>query len=464
MFSSQGNLWRVPETGGTPIRLTTVDADGDEAAIRPHVLPTGDVLFTLRRNGDLASSVAVLTRDGRVKPLIDQATSGQFLPPGYLIFVAGNPPWITGAPFDLNRLEVTGPSAQIQAVRPHTHWFDVSASGSMAFSVPDDIPAESAPRLVWVDRVTGKEQPVNLPIGPGQYHAYSLRVSPDGRRVALTTPPSVLLETVDLAEPGVLTIGDLERGVLGGSLVSQPAHPLAWSRDSTRITYQTQAGAIAWRRADGSGGEEILAEPREGFRCNTGEWSPDGRVLLLGCGARTGAEAHRDVMKLVFPSAAEVGKKPVILEPYFLATPGQGAPRFSRDGRWVAYSSNVPGDTRARVFVRAFPGPGPVIPVSGAPGRFPIWRGNELFYLSTMPMVVATRTQPAFVPNPPSSVPPRFEGYDILNDGRLVFDVSADGRRLLLLNRGEERGGDYLSTLTVVLNWVEEVKRKLARQ
>lgn len=55
-----------------------------------------------------------------------------------------------------------------------------------------------------------------------------------------------------------------------------------------------------------------------------------------------------------------------------VATPAvQLAPRFSRDGRWLAYSSDESG--RQEVYVQAFPGPGRRVQISTDGGELIAW-------------------------------------------------------------------------------------------
>jgi serine/threonine-protein kinase len=460
VFSSQRNLWRVAETGGTPTRLTTVDPGKDEVAIRPQALATGDVLFTLRQNAGATTAVAVLTRVGPIKILVPNATGGKYMPPGYLVFVTGDPPGIKATPFDLRRLEITGAAVQVQALKSPAHWFDVSESGSLVYSLPDEPDPQHPRGLVWLDRLTGRDEPLTLPLVPGQYLAYSLRLSPDARRVAVATTPNVLLESVDAATPGPLKVGDLERGTFAPPLTKDAVRPLAWSSDGTRITYRTADGAIAWRRADGAGPEAVLAAPRPDLDCNTGEWSPDGRVLLLRCN-EAGSDLGRGFMALSFPSADAVGRSPVVPEPFLPSMPGAGPPRFSRDGRWIAYSANIAASSGAAVYVQAFPGTGAVSRISTEIGRRPVWRGNELFFLTPRGLQVASvRTQPTFGFDPPHDLFDDFSAYDVAGTGGLTFEASLDGRRFLVL-KGQSGGGDFITKLTIVLHWIEDVTRQL---
>jgi Tol biopolymer transport system component len=65
------------------------------------------------------------------------------------------------------------------------------------------------------------------------------------------------------------------------------------------------------------------------------------------------------------------------------ATPAQEAnPRFSPDGRWIAYESDESG--RMEVYVSAFPPIGGKSQISFGGGSEPAWRGDgrELFFIA----------------------------------------------------------------------------------
>ena len=66
---------------------------------------------------------------------------------------------------------------------------------------------------------------------------------------------------------------------------------------------------------------------------------------------------------------------------------------FSPDGRWLAYMSDESG--RDEIYARAYPGPGPKIPISTEGGMQPVWspRGGEIFYrLGESMMLVAVES------------------------------------------------------------------------
>jgi Tol biopolymer transport system component len=75
----------------------------------------------------------------------------------------------------------------------------------------------------------------------------------------------------------------------------------------------------------------------------------------------------------------------------------EGSPKFSPDGRWVAYCSAESG--KPQVYVQAFPGPGPKIQISSDGGTDPVWKrnGGELYYRNgDSMMAVAVSTAPTY--------------------------------------------------------------------
>lgn len=67
-----------------------------------------------------------------------------------------------------------------------------------------------------------------------------------------------------------------------------------------------------------------------------------------------------------------------------------GSPKFSPDGKWLAYCSNESG--KPQVYVQAFPGPGAKIQVSNDGGTDPVWKrsGGELYFRDGDKMMAVT--------------------------------------------------------------------------
>jgi serine/threonine-protein kinase len=146
-------------------------------------------------------------------------------------------------------------------------------------------------------------------------------------------------------------------------------------------------------------------------------------------------------------------------QPFLQTSFNESAPRFSPDGHWLAYISNESG--RYEVYVQPYPGPGGKWQISTDGGTEPVWnpKGRELFYRSDSKMMaVDIATQPGFAVGKPRML---FEGgyvptpYTFPN-----YDVSSDGQRFLMLKPVE--AGDAAPTqIIVVLNWFEELKRRV---
>jgi eukaryotic-like serine/threonine-protein kinase len=135
-------------------------------------------------------------------------------------------------------------------------------------------------------------------------------------------------------------------------------------------------------------------------------------------------------------------------------------PAFSPDGHWIAYQSNESGADN--VYVRPFPGSGGKIPIGG--GTEPVWSrdGHELFYRSgDKMMAVSIVSQPAFVPLKPEAL---FEKTYWTADSSVLrnYDVTPDGHRFLIVKENEQIAA--ATQMNVVLNWFEELRRRVPRK
>jgi Tol biopolymer transport system component len=135
----------------------------------------------------------------------------------------------------------------------------------------------------------------------------------------------------------------------------------------------------------------------------------------------------------------------------FLNTPfNPRDPRFSPDGRFVAYVSEQSG--RPEIYVRDFPGGANQWQVSRDGGTAPRWRrdGKEIFYIQqTRLIAVSVTTQARFSPGAPIAL---FEKGMLPQTG---YDVSADGKRFITLDRP---GNEPPLSIHIVHNWFEEFR------
>src|SRR5262249_4390983 len=134
---------------------------------------------------------------------------------------------------------------------------------------------------------------------------------------------------------------------------------------------------------------------------------------------------------------------------------GERMGQVSPDGRFLAYMSNENG--RDDVYVVSFPSVSEKWPISSGGGTAPRWRrdGKELFFLAGNGTLMsgATTLQPAFQAAPAKAL---FELAPAQTDG-WSYCVSKNGDRFLSMQRAV---GDAKTSLMVVLNWAEVLKKK----
>jgi len=133
---------------------------------------------------------------------------------------------------------------------------------------------------------------------------------------------------------------------------------------------------------------------------------------------------------------------------------------FSPDGRYVAYSSNENG--KWEVYIRPFQGDGPQIPVSNNGGTEPVWSSNhELFYRDGDRVIaVEILTTPALKVGKRT---PLFKDiYERAADRPSPnYDVTSNGTRFLMVKANPEAPEPPTGYITIVTNWIEELKFRL---
>ena len=128
------------------------------------------------------------------------------------------------------------------------------------------------------------------------------------------------------------------------------------------------------------------------------------------------------------------------------------------DGRWLAYTDDPTG--RLEVWVRPFSGPSAAVRVSPSGGMEPIWShsGRELFYREGGKLM-SVSIQPGSELQFTSAVT-LFDKEDVYTRAGTqppTYDVAPDGRFLFL----KPMVPVETHPVTVVVNWVEELERRL---
>jgi Tol biopolymer transport system component/tRNA A-37 threonylcarbamoyl transferase component Bud32 len=435
-FNTSG-LWKVSASGGPSTPVTTLDRSKAEVSHRwPQVLPGGKaVVFTVWTGpgSDERHLHLQMLGSGERRVLVPGASTGRYVPSGHILYSRGDA--LFAVPFDLARLQVSGPAVALpeRALDDEGAQFSVSGSGLLAY-VPAD-PARLERRVVWVD-ATGNITPLGLPT-----RAYTDPVlSPDGRYVAFTT----------LGAIEAIWIYDITRHTLAAFTSTSAGSSQApiWKPDGTRILYRgTRNGFrnLFWKVVDGGSDEERLTTS-ESLQTPT-SWSADGKyVAFVDTVVGTGPDLAVLQME---------GREPQA----FLKTGSvETGPRFAPDGKWMAYSSDESGTSE--VYVRAFPGPGRKLQVSTDGGSQPVWsrNGQTLYYRNGDKMLsVRMATQPALTAEHPRTL---FEGRYLGTDtGGAGYDVSSDGRFLMIQAIRPEAPTVQIN---IVVNWFEDLKRRLA--
>jgi len=431
-------LREVPEAGGAPQPLTRFEKR--EFSHRwPEFLPGGKGLLFVAAEASFDwtnAQVAVQTKAGERRNLIQGATQPHYASSGHLLYAQGGS--LMAVPFDPQRLEVVGAAVPVvegvlQSRTTGAAQYSLSATGSLVY-VTGGV-QEDQHRLVWVNR-NGAEQPVAAPA-----HAYMFpRLSPDGHRVSVV-----------ISEQGVqVWLYDLSRETLtrftfeGNRNINS-----AWTPDGKRIAFLSNKDGpqnIFWQLSDGSGGLERLTDGE--YAQVPMSWSPDGQLLaFMENNPTTGYDLW--VLRMSDRKAQP-----------FLRTPfNESVPRFSPDGHWLAYISNESG--RYEIYVQPYPGPGGKWQISTEGGTEPAWNpnGRELFYRSgDKMMAVDIATQPGFTVGKPRAL---FAGwYEATPATFSNYDVTPDGQRFLMLKRNEQEASAP-TQINVVLNWFEDLKRRV---
>jgi serine/threonine-protein kinase len=450
-----GGLWQVAVAGGEPRQITKLDESRNEVSHRlPHMLPGSEaVLFTVTQNEfpkwEETQIWVHSFRTGERRELV-QGADARYVSTGHLVYIhAGN---LLAVPFDLRRLEVTGgpvnviPLVMQAAYNPNVDndsgagQFDVSASGTLAY-VPGGMSPDLERSLVWVDR-SGMAQPLAAPTRA----YYAPRLSPDGQRVLVWTS----------GRDRNVWIYDIRRGTLMPVTTEGRNSYSQWTPDGQRVTFDSDATTdhphgIYWKSADGTGPAERLTASG-----TPGSWSPDGQTLAFsdddGIWTITLSGDRRPHPFLTVPARFDAWR-----------------PAFSPDGRFLAYQSDESG--RREVYVQPYPGPGMRQQVSIEGGEAPAWSrdGRELFYQvrgtgaasSLVRYVAAPVTlRPTFTAGMPRVLFQR--PTPRTNLGVRYYDVGPDGRFLLVQDR--ERAPIKVTQMTLVQNWLEELKGLVPRK
>jgi Tol biopolymer transport system component len=423
-----GSLYSVPAAGGAPKQVTDLHAHGTFNSHRfPSFLPDGNHFLFMERGSP--DTVAVGSLDWLApKPLIPGAESPFVTPDNYVLFVRQN--MLLAQRMDPGRLEMVGDAVPLASdvgfdLLNRHGVFAASATGAVVYR-----PGRVAGMVVHVLDRSGKL--ISAVPAPNEGASMEGRFSPDGQRIAFyavtSQHNSLDLWLYELARK-VITRFTLS----GGASHQWPA----WSPDGSRIAYSSDLKGhmdIYVKPSSGSGEEQLLLANDEDKWVS--DWSRDGKLLMY-------SQQHRGHWDLWALPVSGDGKPAQVIESEF----GIFGARFSPDGRWVAYYSNESGTSQ--VFVNSFPDHRAKYQVSTDGGAYPVWgrEGKELFYENEGRIfrVEISEHEGALNFGTPTLV---FSAHLSTAPGR--FDLSADGKKFLIVTEGE---GSPEAAFVLIQNW-----------
>jgi serine/threonine-protein kinase len=272
---------------------------------------------------------------------------------------------VVTVPVDPDSLELQGvPVPRVEGLSQLQFFvaYDVAADGSL-FYVGGDTVAANERTLNWIDR-RGQATQIS---DKANFYDTDSTISSDGRYLAVERSDLNAVWIHDVARD---TQTPLWRDVRNSFPV--------WSPDGARVAvagFPADGGAgLFVVPADGSADPVRITTAPEGRFHLPMDWSRDGRIIYVDSNNQTRAGADVD-LGLV---SATAGAEP---RPFLQSGAREAEARFSPDGRWIAYESDVTG--AAEIFVRAADGTGGAIPISSNGGVRPSWnrQGGELFFM-----------------------------------------------------------------------------------
>jgi WD40 repeat protein len=397
---------KVSANGGAPVPF-----DALRNAYGPVWLTNGERFLFVEITSERKAELRLASPDGQASDLLAVIARGtkEFAYGGGVLFLNRNDA-LVGQRLDETSGKLVGTATTIAPLAGNPKdWFAVSTDGDRVVALVREGPGDAGEagdpkaRLIWVDR---QGNTLGTLGDPGRY--WTMRLSPDGTS-AVVNPSSDLW--------WLRPDGRHTRLTTGGT--TQQSSAAIWKSDGSELVY-AQRGELVRRRVDPQS-----AVTKLGYRGNPQDWSADARWLLyLGRSNETSTAA--DIMLYDFASKT--------VRPWLATEFIENGARFSPDGKWVAYSSNVSG--RQEIYLRPFEGESQPIAVSTNEGAFPFWRrdGSELFFLEPGDDLMAvglTRSGATIAPGKPQRLF-RIPLNDITRTSWPPYGISPDGQRFLL--------------------------------
>ena len=443
-------LWQVSASGGEAKPLIAL-GEGESTQRWPQMLDRGKaVLFTGNDRPDGFEEANVVVQslpNGPRKLLVRGAYFGRYLPSGHLVYVHNAT--LFAAPFDLERLELTGPAVPaLQGATVNTPVgaaeIAVSDAGTVAYLPAPQDANYMAARIDWMHR-----DGTTTPLRATRARWLSPRFAPDGHRLAFWV--------FDGAQYDVWTY-DWSRDALSRLTFDSARDGVpVWTPDARRIVFHStrhsQRPNLYWQRVDGTGEIQRLTDADRAHA--PGSWDPSGKILAFT--ELDSQTATPTLMLLRLEGDEASGWRPARPTVFMM---GADDPMFSPDGRWMAYVAKEFGREKVEVYVQPFPGPGGRWQISSDGGGNPAWSRTrrELLYATPDNRIAAVSyavngdsfhaEKPRVLPN--SRFSPRVVARS--------FDLHPDGDRIALA-KAPEGPVEKRDHIILIFNFLDELRR-----
>ncbi len=434
-YSLNGNLSRVPATGGTPTVVAPVDSLG-RGFFLTDMLPDGRTALGLLISTNSSSAAPLMAMDvetKRVTQILSTPVYEGHYGGGVLLW-ARDDGSVYGALFDPERKALIGPEVSLGF---HARCF----AGFCQMAVADNGTIAYVPRQPTELVLVGRDGKVRRATDATRdYHGP--RFSSDGR---------IAVDFTLNGERDVWIL-DADQRTLQRATFSRDGHDALWDATGRAFTYlSAYNGPLRMLRTGGSAAGRV-----DSVSFGVGL---EGRGVWIN--------APRAMVATWFNALPGTGQDVVLLQdstanpmrPLVASRFAEGWPDLSPNRRWLAFTSNESG--REEVYVQPLSGDGERIQVSVDGGSEPIWSPNagELFYrggASEGESMIAARIE--------TSPRLRVGSREVLFASREYdhatphanYDVSPDGNTFVMIRRPS-------SGRIVVIQNVPELVRRLSQ-
>lgn len=438
IFTSQAAsaIYRVPDAGGIPEQLTSIDDQPAGVGHRwPVFLPDGKHFLYLWGNID-ERDLYVASLDLKVNKRLLQNSSNVIYSDGRIFYIRES--MLMGQPFNTKKLEFTGPP---NLVAENIFYNSGFAKGAFSFSQNGVLVYQSGQSvegaaLNWYD----ENGNMLKTLATGRY--IDTHISPDGKQLAVEF-------TAPETQNRDIWIYDLEREFKSRFTFSPGIDRMPrWSPDGKQIAFSSNRNGtfdIFIKESGGASEEELIFEHESDLYIS--DWSRDGKFILIN--ALEQATNLWSIWVLPIDESLEAYQ--------FLASEfSEFTARFSPDNRWVVYVSDISG--RTEIYMRPFSGPGAVRQISTSGGADPVWSpdGSEIYFVDLANNLKAARIRTIDDRVEVVSVRDLFSTNKVNLFSNALYDITPDGQRFIIVSTG---GQAESLPLTFVVNWDGEVKK-----